>query len=254
MAGTHLILFVIQDLPVPRPNQVELLRDLISNLAMPDEIFAPYWLPGRRTLPWQSRWAVSGAERLRVRVIVESVLAAIYGITADDFRRITLDCDHPVESLADKSKTRSFDTKGFWRVDRDVPPELRFTVLAQIAFENLLNIGLEKFVSQNDGEGWMLPDSLRLADYGLGHDDRAKEHQPVAARLGPRFYSWQLEQSVEESWEECERHAEILNQLLPHKRDESAETDEEEDGPKDLFGDPIPTNLFGEPVPSRKKR
>ena len=60
----------------------------------------------------------------------------------------------------------------------------------------------------------MLPETLRLADYGLGHDDRAKEHQPVAARLGDRFLPWQLEGTPEESWEECERHAENLRKLL----------------------------------------
>jgi len=49
-----------------------------------------------------------------------------------------------------------------------------------------------------------------MADYGLGHDDRAKEPQPVASRLGPRFYDWQLAQSPEESWRECELHARNL--------------------------------------------
>lgn len=34
--------------------------------------------------------------------------------------------------------------------------------------------------------GWMLPDTLRLADYGLGHDEWAKEPQPVASVLGSR--------------------------------------------------------------------
>ena len=56
----------------------------------------------------------------------------------------------------------------------------------------------------------MLPDTLRLADYGLGHDERAKVHQPVASRLGPQFYDWQLEQDPEESWKECELHARNL--------------------------------------------
>jgi hypothetical protein len=37
--------------------------------------------------------------------------------------------------------------------------------------------------------------------------DRAKKPQPVRERLGPRFLPWQLEQGVEESWAECERHA-----------------------------------------------
>jgi hypothetical protein len=56
----------------------------------------------------------------------------------------------------------------------------------------------------------MIPETLRLADYGLGHDERAKEHQPVADRLGPRFYDWQLAQSPEESWRECHLHARNL--------------------------------------------
>jgi hypothetical protein len=56
----------------------------------------------------------------------------------------------------------------------------------------------------------MLPETLRLADYGLGHDDRAKELQPVASRLGRRFYDWQLAQSAEESWRECHLHARNL--------------------------------------------
>jgi hypothetical protein len=67
----------------------------------------------------------------------------------------------------------------------------------------------------NDGEGWMLPDTVRLADYDLGRDDRAKQHQVVAAALGPRFAAWQLVQSVEDSWEECARHAELREQILP---------------------------------------
>ncbi len=110
--------------------------------------------------------------------------------------------------------------KGFWRVDKGKDPELRHTVLTLVAFHNLQQKiedcdgdrekGIEAFCSQNDGEGWMLPETLRLAEYGLGHDDRAKEPQPVASRLGPRYYDWQLEQGTEESWRECHLHARNL--------------------------------------------
>ena len=112
------------------------------------------------------------------------------------------------------------DPKGFWRVDKDKDPELRHTVLTLVAFHDLeekiracggdREKGIEAFLAQNDGEGWMLPETLRLADYGLGHDDRAKQPQPVASRLGPRFYDWQLAQSAEESWRECHLHARNL--------------------------------------------
>jgi hypothetical protein len=112
------------------------------------------------------------------------------------------------------------DPKGFWRVDKDKDPELRHTVLTLIAFHDLeskirehggdRDAGIAAFLAQNHGEGWLLPETLRIADYGLGHDDRAREHQPVASRLGPRFYDWQLTQTAEESWRECHLHARNL--------------------------------------------
>ena len=114
----------------------------------------------------------------------------------------------------------AFEPKGFWRLDRDKPPELRQTVLTLVAFHDLeakieavggdREQGIEAFLTQNEGEGWLLPETLRLADYGLGHDDRAKHHQPVAGSLGPRFYDWQLAQSTDESQRECRLHARNL--------------------------------------------
>ena len=115
----------------------------------------------------------------------------------------------------------TLDPKGFWRVDRDKPPELRLTLLSLVAFHALhemieahdgdRNAGIQAFCHQNAGEGWMLPETLRLADHGLGHDARAEAHQPVASVLGPRFLDGQRAQTPEESWAACERHAHALN-------------------------------------------
>jgi len=116
--------------------------------------------------------------------------------------------------MQDRDCYRTLDPKGFWRVDKQKEPELRHTVLSLIAFQDLKDKGIKAFLNQNDGEGWQIPDTLRLADYGLGHDERAKEHQPVASRLGPRYLPWQLEGTPEQSWEDCERHAENLQLLL----------------------------------------
>ena len=112
------------------------------------------------------------------------------------------------------------DPKGFWRVDKHRDPELRYTVLTLAAFRDLetkvetargdRERGVKAFVTQNDGDGWMIPETLCLADYGLGHDDRARSPQVVAGRLGPRFYDWQLAQSPDEAIRECHLHARNL--------------------------------------------
>jgi hypothetical protein len=105
----------------------------------------------------------------------------------------------------------------------------------------------------------MLPETLRLSDYGLGHDDRAKEPQPVASRLGPRFLPWQLEQGVEESWEECARHAERLAALLGHPLATGAGNADAApppgaSKPTDLSGQPLQTDLFGDVLQSGPER
>jgi hypothetical protein len=164
-------------------------------------------------------------------------------------------CDHPVSALSSKLFTRQLDTKGFWRQEKDVNPELRTAVLTQVAFEEIQSMGVDRFLAQNNGEGWKLPETLRLADYGLGHDSRAKVPQPVASALGPRFYPWQMEHSVAESWEECERHAEILAKLLPPPDAEENTKSENGDAVAvDLFKDPLETDLFGDPLYARPRK
>lgn len=163
-------------------------------------------------------YASSEHERIRLRAMGETVVAALLSLDSLELRTVLEQCDPPTGFVA--SNKHLLPPKGFWRVDKDKPPELRQTVLALVAFHDLqekiaacggdVEKGIEAFLSQNDGEGWMLPETLRLADYGLGHDERAKEHQPVRAKFGPRFYDWQLVQSAEESWRECHLHARNL--------------------------------------------
>jgi hypothetical protein len=210
-----------------------------------------------RNLSWNQRRAIARHERRRLSATVNALCLAAVGLTTDEVRLIFHQCDYPVAMVDDERV--SLDAKGFWRVDREMEPELRETVLTQVAFHSLQQLGLDDFLNQNNGEGWMIPETLRLADYGLGHDDRAKEHQPVAPRLGPRFLPWQLEQDIEESWEECARHAEKIEALLgigpntsPHVAENPAPPYPA--GPSDLFGKALPTNLFGQPVASPKRR
>ena len=153
--------------------------------------------------------ALTENERLRLRVMVDAVAAVLFGLSRDDLGAVLLGCDYPTRNTGGQT-----NPKGFWRVDKDKDPELRQTVLTLVAMHELERAGsVEAFLNLNDGEGWMIPDTLRLANYDLGHDARAKSHQPVADRLGPRFLPWQLEKSAEERWRETQLHAELIRRI-----------------------------------------
>ena len=160
--------------------------------------------------------ALTEHERLRISIILDALVASAFGLELKELHHVLRQCDLPRAEIANAQVS----SKGFWRVDKHKDPELRHTVLTLIAFHDLESKihavggerkqGIAAFLEQNHGEGWMLPATLRLADYGLGHDDRAQHPQPVASRLGPRFYDWQLVQSAEESWRECHLHSRNL--------------------------------------------
>lgn len=166
---------------------------------------------------WKRLWAVTEHERLRKQCIIDSCVFALYGLGIDEVREIVSQCDLPVEKVHSNSVHGSLNPKGFWRLGKNKYPEHRHTVLTLVAFIDLHDkivecswnkeAGIEAFCSQNNGEGWMLPKTLRLADYGLGHDERSQIHQPVQTALGSQYYDWQLAQEPEESWRECYLHA-----------------------------------------------
>jgi hypothetical protein len=163
--------------------------------------------------------------------MIDAIVAVLYGLDREDFAWILRDCDHPAAKLSENAFCRGLDPKGFWRVDREQDPELRHPVLSLVAFDDLSreistagsrDAGIEAFCAQNDGDGWMLPEQLSIAALGMVRsvdvgqfDAAALESPPVRARMGERFLEWQLAQSVEESWAECEMHAKALASRAP---------------------------------------
>ena len=221
LGGLNLNYFVIEETALLRTSWNRTVAQIAATLSWNHAWFAPDWLALRGVVLTASpMWAVTVHERLRLRCILDALVATLYGLSRDDFRWILRDCDHPKDRLADKAFCRTLDPKGFWRIDKDHDPELRHTVLSIVAFDALEKLiadhggdrekGISAFAASNGAEGWMLPDTLRLADHALGHDDRVRDPQPVASRLGPRFLDWQLAQTPEESWAECERHARAI--------------------------------------------
>ena len=219
--GAHLSWHMLANIALPAPEMSPAAFALAAialrlNLNLRHPVYAPELLMTANDGGLVA--ALCDGERRRLRSILDAIAAARYDCDWDDLGHVLRDVDLGTDSL--RSRSSDLDVRGFWRVDRDKPPELRHTVLTLVAFHDLQakidavdgdrEKGIEAFLSQNDGEGWMLPETLRLADYGLGHDERARQPQPVASRLGPRFFDWQLVQSADESWRECHLHARNL--------------------------------------------
>jgi len=228
LGGLTLNYFIVEETPLPS-NVAGRLKRIADSLSSAHIRFAPAWLSIREqlgTAPWYRNWAITRHERLRLRCMLDAIVAVLYGLDRDDVAWILKDCDHPKARLADKPFCRRLDPKGFWRVDKAQDPELRHTVLSLAAFDGLgaaieaagdRDAGIQAFCDQHDGDGWMLPETLCLAALGAtrtvdpgAYDDRARTPQPVASRLGDRFLDWQLAHTPEASWAECERHARAI--------------------------------------------
>lgn len=221
LVGLNLNYFVIAETPLPPLSMVASSRILHIALSamLGHQMFSETWIPLQSNNTWRQDWAISSAERIRMQAMANAVSCVLLGIEEHDVRHMLQNCDRTSMHLTGET-ARALPPKGFWRIDKHKPPEHRLTVLSLIAFADLkqkitncggdIERGVEAYCHQNGGEGWLLPESLRLADYGLGHDDRAKEHQPVREHFGPRYYDWQLAQSTEESWKECNLHARNL--------------------------------------------
>jgi len=204
-SGTHLDRHHLARLPLPSldaPGMGDAIPLAALRLNCGHPVFAPLWLemlarfPFLSERPWQQWWAVTPHERLRLRCVADAVVAAAFGLDGADLRHILGGCEHPSEKLAAPSFAASLAPTGFWRVDKELDPELRHTVLAREAFGSLTAWGLDR-VAEWD---WQLPETLPLHGRDL----------PVCGRLAPQFLPFQLEADTKGSWEECKRHAEAL--------------------------------------------
>lgn len=177
MSQNNVSLFYLLEMPVPNYDDfMDKISIIVARLNIPNYVFSDRWILLKNRYKelgcnnLYSLWALTDHERLRLRCILDAVVAEMYGLDYDDLAWILK--DDPT------------DPKGFWRVDKDKPVNMRHTTLTLVAFKRLKEIGIESFLK----EDWELPED-------------------VAEAMGPRFLDWQLEKSVEESWKECEEHA-----------------------------------------------
>ena len=137
VGGLHLDWHIVSELPLPHRecfanehgSAYERLIIRSAQLTFLHRRFAPEWLrlrschPGIARIEWKHWWAVTEADRLRLRVEIDALSADLYGLEPDDFDWIVRD---------DRT-----DSKGFYRVDRELPFRERLTGLAAAAFRAL---------------------------------------------------------------------------------------------------------------------
>jgi hypothetical protein len=217
LGGMNLNYFVIAETPIVQPAIALKNNNILKysfRLNCANQVFAVYWLMIRlesieiSKSHWKSLWAITSHERLRLRCILDAIIADLYGLSYNDFAWILRDCGYPLVHINEFYHT--LDPKGFWRVDKEKDPEHRHTLLSLKAFADLKSMGIDAFCALNDGEGWMIPETLTFAsnpDGTIVFDTPEGRTVPVRERLGPRFLDWQLAGTPEESWKECEMHA-----------------------------------------------
>ncbi|EUC21457.1 Eco57I restriction-modification methylase domain-containing protein [Paraburkholderia hospita] len=223
LGGLTINYFIAEECSLPKnePLPSEFFEKVFSLVAGTDPAFSILRQSFGPT--FHSCSALTTHERLRLRAIIDAVMFWRYGLNFEDARHILSDCDLP-ETAYSGIQGRHLNPKGLWRAGKYERPESRHAVLSLIALHDLSTKGIDEFLRQNDGEGWLIPEYIRLADFGLGHDERAREPQPVARLLGARLLESQASNDQETLWLECVAHAEQIRRLVPLE-DASTQTD-----------------------------
>jgi hypothetical protein len=235
-SGTQIDKHIMSEFPVP--NGTALPPEMVLNAARLTFIhrrFALEWLQLRHLYPklsgreWKHWWAVTEADRLRLRVEIDALCAVLYGLTPDNFDWIVR--DDPT------------DPKGFYRVDRNLPFCERLTGLAAAAFRALKEgkWSAESAATMSNDEFFA---SIGIPEMTAGDDPLIRKrdgcHRWAPEEFGPADprHGW--------TWDHC--HADAVALLGSEdavkksvEGDQPKKPDEKPTGPTDLFGDKLPS-------------
>jgi hypothetical protein len=229
----------MEESPIPRINFVDprlkYLAWTAARLTFLHRRFAPEWLrlkhlfPDLATREWKHWWAVTEADRLRLRVEIDALCADLYGLDPTDFDWIVR--DDPT------------DPKGFYRVERKLPFRERLTGLAAAAFRAL------------KAGKWSAESAARLSNdeffAAIGVPEMTTGPEPLI-RKRDSCHRWQPEEFGPDdprhgwTWADCYSDAvallgseDAVRKYIEGQQDQAAEPPKL-DGSTDLFGNPLP--------------
>ena len=238
LGGITLNWFIVEEIPIPF-----LIRDATpiddrlclhaGRLTFVHRRFAPEWLRLKQVYhelasrEWKHWWAITEADRLRLRVEIDALCSDIYGLDPDDFDWIVRD--------------NPSDPKGFHRADKQLPFRERLTGLAAAAFRALKEgkwsvesavklsndeffeiLGIPELTNAKAAHAKGLPDPLILKRDGC-HVWKPENFPPDDPRHG-----W--------TWDDCWKDAvallgseEAVQEYITEKPEKKLEADDEEE-------------------------
>jgi hypothetical protein len=235
--------FIVAELPIPKPGRhkqttVELLWRNAARLTLVHRRFAPEWLRIKHLHPelakkeWKDWWAITEADRLRLRVEIDALCADLYGLDPDDLDWIVR--DEPT------------DPKGFYRVDRQFPFRERLTGLAAAAFRALKNgkWSAESAAGMSNDQFFEIigiPEMTTGPDPLIRKRDGCHRWKPEEFGKDDPRYGW----TWDHSWQDAVTllgSEETVRKYVEQKDEKPAEepASTNQDGPADLFGQPLP--------------
>ncbi len=170
LVGNNLNYFILQESYLPRPDLLlaePAVLKIAARLSSNAKHFAPQL---EEFLPQESlQIEINSIERMRLRCILDALIADLYGLHIEDLEHILQGCEATQPGSRKKNQLDSsfgiqatsseqrFSARGFWRVDKNRPPQARQTVLTLAAFKALKTVGRQAFLAQNDFIGWEVP-------------------------------------------------------------------------------------------------
>lgn len=140
MAGNNLNRFLLDETPLPDPDvllSIDGLAAAVASLCWTQPWFGGAW----QTLPASERARaqplLADDDRRHIRAALDAIIAACFGLRDSDLRHVLRDCDLPGADVARRAREGRIAQKGFWRVDRGLPPERRLPALTLGAFAEL---------------------------------------------------------------------------------------------------------------------
>jgi hypothetical protein len=253
VGGVHFTWFILEECPLPRIAQpdgqgnapFDRVVASTARLTCIHRRFAPEWLQLKRlhaslaAKEWKHWWAVTEADRLRLRIEIDALCADLYGLDPDDFDWI----------VRDDPK----DPKGFYRVDRHLPFRERLTGLAAAALRALKNgkWSAESAASMSNDKFFEIigiPEMTAGPDPLIRKRDGCHCWKPEEFGKDDPRHGW--------TWEHCWQDAVALlgsdkevREYVEGKKEQITETP----GDKKT-GNDVRTDLYGQPLPPRQGR